>query len=185
MRAATALACASSKGIGSRAALMMCLHRLAVLYVDYVKKTYALSMLLNLALQTSILGLTRRAISRISVPICSPSRSQSVQTKRTEAPRACVSMFRAITFLSYLKSDFALSIMLWTYISNEGLYRRLKKLRRLARLPFAVPIGEIGAFNMSCHASKGDRTLAPPLEVVVKLVVLYPLDAADIFLEIL
>ena len=84
IRAETALACASSRGIGLRAALIMC----------------TLSILLNLALHTCMPGLAFKAISRISVPICSPSRSQSVQMKRTSALRAHASMLLAIAFLS-------------------------------------------------------------------------------------
>jgi hypothetical protein len=65
---------------------------------------YALSMLLNRALQTSILGLAFMAMSRISVPICSPSRSQSVQMKSMLHCLACCSMLVATAFLSWSKS---------------------------------------------------------------------------------
>jgi hypothetical protein len=43
-----------------------------------IRKTYALSVLLNLARLTSILALPKRACFLTSVPMCSPSRSQSV-----------------------------------------------------------------------------------------------------------
>lgn len=62
--------------------------------------TDALSMLLKRALQTCILGFALNAISRISVPICSPSRSQSVQMNRMDAYLACASMLLATAFLS-------------------------------------------------------------------------------------
>ena len=44
--------------------------------------THALSMLLNLALLISNRGFPFLAALRISLPICSPSRSQSVQMTR-------------------------------------------------------------------------------------------------------
>lgn len=49
------------------------------------KPTHARSMLLNLALLTSIWLLPRLAALRISLPMCSPSRSQSVQMTRARA----------------------------------------------------------------------------------------------------
>ena len=49
-------------------------------------------------------------------------------------------------------------------------------------MPFSVPLMEVGALDMSCYASEGDRGLSPPLKVIVEFVVFDPLDTADIFL---
>jgi hypothetical protein len=62
---------------------------------------YALSMLLNFALLTLILGFPLRACSNTSFPICSPSRSQSVHMKRNSASFASFVILSAIYFLSY------------------------------------------------------------------------------------
>jgi hypothetical protein len=64
--AATAFACFSSISIGLCAAWMTC----------------ARSVLLNLALLTTILRFPLRASVTTSEPICSPSRSQSVQMNK-------------------------------------------------------------------------------------------------------
>ena len=65
-----------------------------------MKITYALSVLLNLALLTSIRALPRRACFLTSVPICSPSRSQSVQINRALQYCACFLIFSAMLNLS-------------------------------------------------------------------------------------
>lgn len=62
--------------------------------------TYALSVLLNLALFTSILRLPSSAAVLTSEPMCSPSRSQSVQMNNDLANWACRLMFSAMAFLS-------------------------------------------------------------------------------------
>jgi hypothetical protein len=63
---------------------------------DQLGNTYALSVLLNLARLTSILEFACLAWCRTSEPMCSPSRSQSVQMNRALADRACSLMFSAI-----------------------------------------------------------------------------------------
>lgn len=57
-------------------------------------------MLLKRARQTCMFGFALSAMSRISVPICSPSRSQSVQIYKMDAYRACDVILLATAFLS-------------------------------------------------------------------------------------
>ena len=100
---ATAFACLSSSVIGFFAARITCLRMVSI--TDFIRirgkeLPNPRSMLLNLALLTSRLLLTFNAMSRISVPMCSPSLSQSVQMNRPLAYLAWVSMFFAIDFLS-------------------------------------------------------------------------------------
>ena len=63
--------------------------------------TYALSILLNLALFTSSHLFPFNASVLTSLPMCSPSRSQSVHMKRALAPLAWDSIFLAIGCLSF------------------------------------------------------------------------------------
>ena len=77
------------------------------------KTTHALSMLLKRARKTCRFGLILSAMSRTSVPICSPSRSQSVHMNKIEAYLACVSMFFATIFLSSAIED-------WIGASNRA-----------------------------------------------------------------
>ena len=72
------------------------------MYRKSAKITYALSMLLNRALFTSRRPFPFNASVLTSLPMCSPSRSQSVQIKRALAPLAWVSMFDAILLLSFI-----------------------------------------------------------------------------------
>jgi hypothetical protein len=65
-----------------------------------IGKTYALAMLLNLALLTSRFGFCRRASDLTSPPMCSPSRSQSVQMNKARAPLALLKILSEIDFLS-------------------------------------------------------------------------------------
>jgi hypothetical protein len=64
------------------------------------KDTYALSVLLNLALFTSIREFPDLAWFRTSEPMCSPSRSQSVQINSALLYLAWLRMFSAIGSLS-------------------------------------------------------------------------------------
>lgn len=64
------------------------------------KPTYARSVLLNLALLTSIEALPAFACLRTSAPMCSPSRSQSVQINRARLYLAWFRMFSAMGNLS-------------------------------------------------------------------------------------
>lgn len=78
-------------------------------------------MLLNCALLTRIRGLPLKAEDRISPPMCSPSRSQSVQMKSAWLYLACCSMFLAICFLSYAdgqRHSWAVLSLVQTYISD-------------------------------------------------------------------
>lgn len=66
-----------------------------------VAGAYAFSVLLNRALLIWRFALPFRASVLTSPPMCSPSRSQSVQIKRAMAPRACMVIFVAIASFSY------------------------------------------------------------------------------------
>lgn len=101
IRAATASACLSSRSIGFLAARITWLELLgnAMCWGGIV--TYALSILLNLALLMSKFGFPFKASVRTSVPICSPSRSQSVQMNRALAQRAWLLMLSAMASLLY------------------------------------------------------------------------------------
>lgn len=61
--------------------------------------TYALSTLLNLALLTSRFLFPLKASARTSPPICSPSRSQSVQMNKA---RACLASSRMLSDIAVL-----------------------------------------------------------------------------------
>lgn len=80
--------------------------------------SHAFSVLLNLALLMTMRAFPSFACLRISVPICSPSRSQSVQIKRALHLRACSWMFFAIATLSCRQ------VLAW------GLYQTFAKMRR-------------------------------------------------------
>jgi len=106
MRAATASTCLSSRATSRRAAARMCLQGETMLgclsiQQSVLLQTYARSTLLNLARRTWIWRLPFLAASRISPPMCSPSRSQSVQITSTVARLACSSIFLAMFFLSW------------------------------------------------------------------------------------
>lgn len=100
MRAETAFAWFSSRSTGLRAAWMTCLGVISSFAVHQTLSTHALSMLLKCARLTCNRRFTSRAMLRISAPIFSPSRSQSVHMNRISELRACRLMFSAKTFLS-------------------------------------------------------------------------------------
>lgn len=140
-------------------------------------------MLLNLALLTSSRGLIFKAISRISVPMCSPSRSQSVQMKRTWAERACSSMFVAIIFLSWCPLASAGNSAVSTHIFNIIYYGSIEQLRRITCIPVPISLIKLGAFDVPCDASKNDTASSPcPPEIVVKDVILKPRNTAYVLL---
>lgn len=109
--ASTAVAAFSSRSMGFCAARIMCLESQNQSIPSSSEKSkcfggrgkgkkekasHARSVLLNLALLVSILGLPLRASCRISAPMPSPSRSQSVHMNSACALRACDLMLSAI-----------------------------------------------------------------------------------------
>ena len=66
-----------------------------------MKATNLLSVLLNLARLISIRLFSNLACCRISVPICSPSRSQSVHIYKTLADLALLRILSAMALFSY------------------------------------------------------------------------------------
>lgn len=50
-------------------------------------------------------------------------------------------------------------------------------------MPFLEPLMEVLRYDVPCNTGESHSTLAPLLEVEVKLVILHPLDAADILLR--
>ena len=145
--------------------------------------TYARSMLLKRALQTCMFGFAFNAMSRISVPICSPSRSQSVQMNSIFAYRACASMLLATTFLSCESvSQEGLACGIFTNLCDFGLDRGFKKCLGLTRMPLLESITEVLCNDVSSNASEGYGTLSPGIEAEVELVVLHPRNATNSFL---
>lgn len=133
---------------------------------------YTLSVLLKLALLTSSLSLPSNAARRTSEPMCSPSRSQSVQIKSARESRACCFMLFAIALLSFIPVSFARSRFYQAYLSNRLNDWHVEQPVRTARPPFSVLLREIHACKMpedTCHI---DRTISPWLtKIEVKLVV--------------
>lgn len=181
MRADTAFAWASSRRMGCWDAWMTCLFNQKIPR-NCIETTYALSMLLKRARKTCRFGLILSAMSRTSVPICSPSRSQSVHMNRMEAYLAWVSMFFATIFLSWSMLMVDFRILLMTYVCNGRQDRSIEQRCRLTRVPFSESFVEVLSDDVTSHASKCHLTLSPLLKAEVELVVLDPRDARDIFL---
>lgn len=108
----TAFACRSSRATGASAARRTCLWWSGQREFDsqlrrrasiFPRPTHALSVLLNLARFTSRLRFPNKAWFMTSVPMCSPSRSQSVHMNNAFAYLACSRMFFAMAFLSCVK----------------------------------------------------------------------------------
>lgn len=129
-----------------------------------MKTTYALSVLLNLALLTSIRALPRRACFLTSVPICSPSRSQSVQMNRALQYCACFLIFSAMLSLSCQ--------LLVMESSKEQLQRRpyyvhilkdwhFKQQTRRARCPTFVLFAKLQACQMANDTGHRHFAVAP------------------------
>lgn len=114
-------------------------------------------MLLNWALLTWMRGFPFTAEARISPPICSPSRSQSVQMKSALQYLACSSMFFATSFLSCAESQRAILIDRrgsGTYICDRGYYRSIEKADWWWMEPVFVFMAKLCAGEMAkdgCH----------------------------------
>ena len=138
--------------------------------------THALSVLLNFARLTRIRAFPRRASFRTSVPICSPSLSQSVQINRALDRAACSSMFRATAFLSCAgvsgRSDAERHSSV-TYMGHRFLYWSLKQSSRRTGCPSPIITFKVEGCQVADNAGHGDRTGAPRVpEVEVKEIVL-------------
>lgn len=131
--AATAFAWSSSSSIGSLAARRTWLkHMSTTKSVLFLGTTYALSVLLNLARLVWILGFPFLAWWRTSLPMCSPSRSQSVQINKPLLYFAWSWIFSAIARFSYTLSGesnevWSKACEMITYLAHLIQYRSLKK----------------------------------------------------------
>jgi hypothetical protein len=122
-----------------------------------VNLTHALSVLLNFARLTSSLRLTIKACFRTSLPICSPSRSQSVQMNKILETRACSCMFFAMLCLSCsIFSPFLIHLPMYTHVVNTIDDWRIEKLSRRTGFPgpilrLEVEGGEVAKHTRHCH----------------------------------
>lgn len=121
-----------------------------------------------------------KACFRTSLPICSPSRSQSVQINRILEKRACCCMFFAMQFLSC--SIFSQ----WTadsFIHTDSIHclhdGGIKELSRWTGLPPLVLGLKVKAREMAQHTRHRNRAVAPLLEMEVEFVVLDVLISRD------
>lgn len=152
----------------------MCLRsQIASLRGYNIFLSYALSILLNLALLTSRRAFPFFAVSRISLPICSPSRSQSVQMHKALQYLACDWMLSAIALLSCDEDQPAQASLSSMPHFVDGCYHRSAEQAIWRRIvPFLEVRGEVHASEMPQDRSHGDLALAPSrAKVVVKHVV--------------
>ena len=135
--------------------------------------THALSVLLNFALLTSSLRLPMKACFRTSLPICSPSRSQSVQMNKILETRACFCMFFAMLFLSCsIFSPCLIHLPMCTHVVNTIDDWRIEKLSRRTGLPALVLRLEVKAREVAEHARHSHRAITPLLKIEVEFIVL-------------
>ena len=120
------------------------------------------------------------ACFRTSLPMCSPSRSQSVQMNKILENLACCFMFSAMPFLSCpIVSGHPPRQDMCTHVFNSIEDSCIEKLPRRAGSPVLVLRLEFEARKMTENAGHGNRAIAPLLEVEVEFVVLDILVACD------
>lgn len=137
--------------------------------------TYTRSILLNLALFTSSLLFPFKAAARTSLPICSPSRSQSVQMKSALADRAWASMFLATAFLSYNPCKKVCEARhRHTNVCYTNLYRCIKQSGWRRMTPVSILRWEFKSSQVSDDTCHRYPTIAPRrAKVKVKFIILY------------
>jgi hypothetical protein len=113
-------------------------------------------MLLNLALRTSRYGFPLRASALTSPPMCSPSRSQSVQMNRARAPLALLTILVEIDCfscqshsVSSMSSCDEVITNVFDFHTNGSVKKCLR--RRIVPISFVL-IVELGCCQMSRHA---------------------------------
>ncbi len=171
IRVDTASTCLSSRSTRCLAALRMWLGYHVSLERRYqsveavTALAYARSMLLKCALLISIEGLPFLAAWRISWPMCSPSRSQSVHTKSARADLACRSMFSAMTFLSWWAVSRELigwtAATAATHFGHNSVDRGLKQPLGRRELPVFVVWAELELGHMAGDTRHGNFAVSP------------------------
>lgn len=146
--------------------------------------THALSVLLNLARLTWIRVFPCFAWCRTSVPICSPSLSQSVQMNRALQSLAWSRMFLAIANLSCITVSYGNSMIgRDAYRVHRLMHRGFKQIPRwtggpAVHLPLEVEVGQ-----MANHTGHGDRAGTPrATKIEVEEVILDILVSTDGYL---
>jgi hypothetical protein len=110
---------------------------------------------------------------RTSLPICSPSRSQSVQMNRILDKRACCCIFFARHFLSCLVISQCINrLLIYTHFLNYVEDGRIKELSGRTGFPAFVLRLEFKASEVAKNTRHRNRAIAPLLEVEFEIVVL-------------
>jgi len=114
-----------------------------------------------------------KACFRTSLPICSPSRSQSVQMNKILENRACCCMFWAILFLSCsIFSPCLTQLTMCTHVVNTIDDWRIEKLSGRTGFPALILRLKVKAREVTEHARHRHRAIAPLLEIKFEFIVL-------------
>lgn len=141
------------------------------------RDTNSRSILLNLALLTLMLLLPFLAKLRTSVPMYSPSRSQSVHINKTFAPRASSWIFFAMIFFCYnmvrMYCTEGSTRRMLLYIIFDSLYdRSFKHGNRITGGPCSILGWKVYFFRVSRHCRHGHLAIVPRIESVREVVIL-------------
>ena len=174
IRADTASTWRWSKSIGFLAACKICLQSQQTMPCLRTENPYALSMLLNLARLTSSRALPLSASVLTSPPMCSPSRSQSVQMNNALAPVAWALMLAAIALLSCKIVRVNFNYTKWiTNLVDLHINRRIKERFWWIIAPFPMIRIEICVSQMAGYTGHNYIAMSPRSpKVEVKCVVL-------------
>ena len=148
------------------------------------KAAHLRSELLKRALLMSRYRLPSNAAFLTSDPICSPSRSKSVQMNSALAYWACLEIFSATGFLSCCSSERPLQFSLdYAYRVDEFTKRGVEQPNGRGRFPFLVCVWERNVSQVTEDAGHGDIAFAPWLPKVEGKVVILDKSVPSITLS--